>query len=116
MAACTDSGPDYDGSYQLVSINGAEIEGEATLVIDGKAVAGQGPCNQYRGENNTDWPDVALGPLAVTRRACVREGGEAAFFAALQKVTTATRSDRSLTLSGSDADGTTHTSLLFTAD
>lgn len=92
----------FDGTYQLTSIDGAAIPGSADLTIEGQAVNGQGPCNRYMGTNAADWPEVSLGAVASTRRACVIEGGEAAFLKAMGQVTRAERSGDNLALIGPD--------------
>lgn len=102
MAACAQDAPGMDGSYQLLDIDGAAIPGTATMTIAGKAISGQGPCNSYHTENRAAWPAVDLSPIASTRRACITEGGEGAFHAALGQVTAAERNADGLTLTGPD--------------
>ncbi len=102
MAACAQDAPGMDGSYRLLDIDGAAIPGTATMQIAGKAISGQGPCNSYRTENRAEWPAADLMPVISTRRACITEGGEGAFLTALGQVTTATRTDAGLTLTGAD--------------
>ncbi|MBA4492570.1 META domain-containing protein [Paracoccus sp. S1E-3] len=102
MAACAQDAPGMDGSYRLVDIDGAAIPGTATLEIAGNKISGQGPCNAYHGQNRAVWPAVDLSPLATTRRACIIEGGESAFHAALGQVTTAERNADGLVLVGPD--------------
>ena len=79
---------DVAGDWQLETLGGKRLQGSATLTIepDGR-VYGQGPCNAYSSRSTATPPDFALGPIASTRRACVIEGGEAEFFAALQVAT-----------------------------
>lgn len=91
LAACVppQDGAAFDGSYRLLSIDGKPIPGTANLTIAGAALRGQGPCNSYWTTNAAVWPQVALAPIASTRRACFAEGGEAGFFAALSQVTRA---------------------------
>ena len=100
MAGCAQTAPGMDGNYTLLEIDGAAIPGTATMQIAGSAISGQGPCNTYRTNNAAQWPAVALSPIASTRRACITEGGESAFFAALEQVTTAERSQDHMMLSG----------------
>ena len=80
------AGPGFDGTYTLREIVGVPIAGTADLTIAGQAVSGQGPCNLYHTTNRADWPAVDLAPIATTRRACLIEGGEAAFLAALAQM------------------------------
>lgn len=106
MAGCTtDQGPagplaSFDGTYRLVTIDGNAIPGSANLTIDGQAIHGQGPCNLYNAQNSANWPQMSLTAIASTRRACVIEGGEAAFLAALGQVTQASRRGDTLDLTG----------------
>ena len=100
MAACAQDAPGMDGSYRLLDIDGAAIPGTATMQIAGKAISGQGPCNAYNAQNSAAWPAVALSPIASTRRACITEGGEAGYFAALGQTNMAQRSGDMLVLSG----------------
>lgn len=92
LAACeaTTGAPaeDVAGNWRLDTLGGAPLQGSATLTIeaDGR-VYGQGPCNAYSSRTTATPPDFALGPIASTRRACVIEGGEAEYFAALQAAT-----------------------------
>ncbi|NHF74729.1 META domain-containing protein [Paracoccus xiamenensis] len=110
MAGCAQQAPGFDGSYTLADIDGAAIPGSATLVIAGDQISGQGPCNAYHGQNRAAWPAVDLSAIAMTRRACITEGGEGAFHAALGQVTAAERSGDTLVLTGPGH------SLRFTAD
>lgn len=106
MAACvpetggSTGSANFNGSYRLVDIDGKPIPGTAALTIDGQALHGQGPCNSYNSQNNAVWPQVSLGGIASTRRACIVEGGEGAYFAALEQVTQASLTDGKLELSG----------------
>lgn len=102
VAACAQDAPGMDGSYRLVDIDGAAIPGTATLVIAGDGISGQGPCNAYHGQNRAAWPAVDLSPVAMTRRACITEGGEGAFHTALAQVTRAERDESGLVLTGPD--------------
>lgn len=79
---------------------GVPIQGTADLTIAGQAVSGQGPCNLYHTTNRAEWPAVDLAPIAPTRRACLVEGGEAAFLAALAQVTRAEPVKGGLELAG----------------
>lgn len=71
-------------SFVLQSVDGAAFAGTATIGFPTPGrVAGQAPCNSYSGALTVPYPWFELGPLAVTKRACLSEGGEAAFFQAL---------------------------------
>lgn len=105
MAGCvTDTGStgsaNFNGTYQLVDIDGLHLAGSATLTIDGQAIHGEGPCNSYNSQNNAVWPNVSLAGIAATRRACLIEGGENTYFKALEQVTQASLRDGTLELRG----------------
>ena len=100
MAACAQNQPGFDGSYRLAGIDGQKVPANATLMIAGNQISGQGPCNAYNAQNSAAWPAVALSPIASTRRACITEGGEAGYFAALGQTNMAQRSGDMLVLSG----------------
>lgn len=100
MAACAQNQPGLDGSYRLAGIDGQKVPANATLMIAGNQISGQGPCNAYNAQNSAAWPAVALSPIASTRRACITEGGEAGYFAALGQTNMAQRSGDMLVLSG----------------
>ena len=102
LAACMQpqDGAGFDGSYRLVSIDGKAIAGTADMTIAGASVRGEAPCNSYRTTNASAWPDVALAPIATTRRACFAEAGEAEFLAAMANVTRAEPVKGGMELSG----------------
>lgn len=93
LAGCSEQGVSFDGSYSLTDIDGAKIGGDATLVIEGAQLAGQAPCNNYRGENQAEWPQISLTPVAVTRKLCQADQGEALFLQALGQITMAERTE-----------------------
>ena len=99
LAACTADETVFsygagERSYALQSVDGLPFAGTATLGFpEPGRVAGQAPCNSYSGPLTVPYPWFELGPLAVTRRACLDEGGEAAFFDALQSMTLVKASD-----------------------
>lgn len=94
-----------EGSYRLVSLNGAPIGGTATLVweADGR-ISGEAPCNAYFGRQTAAAPGFRLEELGTTRRACLWLGDEDRYLAALRAAATATPDERGLTLTA--ADGT----------
>jgi heat shock protein HslJ len=74
-------------TFALQTIDGAPIPGTATISFpEPGRISGQAPCNVYSGALKAPYPWFELGPLAVTRRACLTEGGEAAFFRALESM------------------------------
>lgn len=108
LAACVteaETGDDtpIPGDYELIAVEGVAVSGTPTLRIaaDG-AVSGQGPCNLFTGRNNATLPALDLGALATTRRACLQEGGEHAFFQALGAVREARREGGELRMTGPD--------------
>jgi heat shock protein HslJ len=74
-------------AWRLQSINGQAFTARATLQFarDG-AVSGHGPCNSYAGTARISPPDIAIGPLRLTRRACPDLAAEGAFFDALSRM------------------------------
>ena len=59
--------------------------GESLLRDEGSAVKGFAGCNQLTGTFTTSGNDLTLGPLALTRRACINGmETESAFVAALE--------------------------------
>lgn len=105
LAACSGDSDKakIPGEYTLVAIEGVEVSGTPSLNIgeDG-AVSGQGPCNMFTGQNRAELPALDLGALATTRRACLQEGGEGAFFKALGAVSEARRDGDELVMTGPD--------------
>ena len=79
---------DIAGDWRLDTLGDKSLQGSATMTIepDGR-IYGQGPCNAYSTRTTTTPPGFAAGPIASTRRACIVEGGEAEFFAALEVAT-----------------------------
>ncbi|WP_134681627.1 META domain-containing protein [Paracoccus ravus] len=91
------------GDYELVEIEGVTLERGATarLEEDG-SIGGQGPCNAFRGPNLAHLPELLYKNVAVTRRACITEGGEAAFLKALGAVRHAKFVGTELVMTGPD--------------
>ena len=83
-------------SWVLVDLDGTAPVGETppTIAFDDQgSVTGTGGCNTFNGEVTIDGSDLSFGPLASTQMACAEEGvadQEAAFFTALQEVTSYT--------------------------
>lgn len=105
LAACTgeDTMSDQIPSnveYALVEMNGAAYDGRVTITFDGDGrVAGQAPCNRYFGQVGATYPAFALNSVGATMMVCEALDAEAAYFAALESMTTAEVSDGTLTLS-----------------
>ena len=110
LAGCATAETGLDGSYRLVSIDGRAVIDNPTLVIEGQRLSGKGSCNSFSGENKAAWPALDASPLATTRRACINDNGETAYFRALDQATLAT-----LTEHGVDLTGPEH-SLRFTRE
>jgi heat shock protein HslJ len=113
-AACSLFGApaDLDGSWSLVSgtHDGAAITPIAgtpiTLNIDGSEIGGTSACNHYGGTMEQDGSSISIGALSMTEMACEEPimALEAAYLAALELVTDATRTDDTLTLSGPEVE------------
>ncbi|MDS9465962.1 META domain-containing protein [Paracoccus sp. MBLB3053] len=104
LTACGVSAGDVPmiaGDYELIEVEGKEIFGKPTARIapDG-AISGQGPCNVYRSENSAELPALDYKTMVTTRRACIREGGETDFLAALGAVRQAERRGGELVMTG----------------
>ena len=85
-------------SWVLVDLDGTAPVGETppTIAFDDQGtVTGTGGCNTFNGEVTIDGSDVSFGPLASTQMACGEDIStqEAAFFTALQDVTSYTVDD-----------------------
>lgn len=110
IAACSSGGGAAPGlagsSWTVVTIAGIDAVGtQPTMAFatDG-SVSGTTGCNQYNGTYTTDGQTIKIGPLAMTRMACLEEAvnaQEVAFTAALEGATTwAIDSDGDLELRG----------------
>jgi heat shock protein HslJ len=77
----------------------------AEFGTDGR-VSGSGGCNRYSGEYTLEGDDLAIGPLAATRMACLEPEGigeqEAAYFAALARVASWSFQEERLQLRAAD--------------
>lgn len=73
-----------------------------TLNVDGTQVGGSAACNTYGGTIKLQGTSVAISALSMTEMACQENlmASEAAYLAALPRVTTATLSGNSLVLTG----------------
>ena len=83
-------------SWTLADLDGAEPVGEMPPSIaftDEGGVTGSTGCNTFNGEVTIDGSELAFGPLATTRMACVDPAAseqEQAFLVALEAVTSYT--------------------------
>jgi heat shock protein HslJ len=102
-------GAALDGEWQLQNgtNQGAAIPippgSRITLVIDGVDVGGISACNHYGGTIAIDGTTIAISALSMTEMACIDDGvmaAEAAYLAALPRVTSAARTGNSLVLRG----------------
>ena len=73
-----------------------------TLNIDGTQVGGSAACNSYGGTIQVSGSSVAISALSMTEMACQQDlmASEAAYLAALPRVTTVALSGKTLVLSG----------------
>ncbi|MBS0481036.1 MAG: META domain-containing protein [Proteobacteria bacterium] len=79
------------GTWQVRSIGGHPVSGGQVPTIvfsDAGIVSGSTGCNTYRGRYTVSGNAISLGPVAMTRRACVNDTGaqERAFITALAGV------------------------------
>lgn len=116
LTSCGDTTPGsgvdpatLDGDWQLTSgsVDGADLDlaaGDVTLTVDGEQWGGTSACNQYFATATLEGDQVTLGGVGGTEMACdePRMALEAAYLAALQRVTTATTDGDTLTLSSGD--------------
>ncbi len=101
-----------DGEWQLQSgtnqgqpipiVPGSRV----TLKIDGDQVGGSSGCNIYGGTITLDGSKVTISALSMTEMACEepRMASEAAYLAALPRVTSVERSGDTLVLSGPEVE------------
>lgn len=77
-----------------------------TLKIDGTQVGGSAACNIYGGTLEINGTTIKISALSMTEMACQDDvmAAEAAYLAALPRVTTATRDQDSLVLTGPDVE------------
>ena len=79
-----------DATWRLAELDGTPFPARATLRFPEEgAVAGDAPCNAFRGPQTVPYPWIAIGPLAATRRACPDMASETAYLAALEAMTLA---------------------------
>lgn len=78
-----------------------------TLKVDGTVVGGSSACNQYGGTLEINGTTIKISALSITEMACPDDramASEAAYVAALPRVTGAERDGDSLVLSGPDVE------------
>lgn len=81
---------DTNAVYNLIEVNGAPPAAPSTIAFPEKGrVVGSGPCNRYFANQSQPYPWFELGPIGSTRRGCAALEAEAAFFAALARMTLA---------------------------
>lgn len=87
-----------DGGQPIPIVAGSQI----TLNVDGTQVGGSAACNIYGGTIQVSGSSIAINALSMTEMACRDDlmASEAAYLAALPRVTTAARDGGSLVLSG----------------
>lgn len=107
LPACTDetiSGyADPDATYRLTEVGGAAFPAAATISFPEEGtVRGNAPCNAYTAIQTVPYPWFALGPIAVTRRACPELDAETRFLATLQTMAFAEVQGPVLILSADD--------------
>ena len=78
-----------------------------TLTIDGAQVGGTAACNSYGGTLRVDGGSITIGQLIQTEMACLDGrlmASEAAYLAALSRVTSAARDGATLRLTGPNVE------------
>ena len=76
--------------YRLQSIDGVDFAARATIAFPEEGrVTGDAPCNAWSADQGVPYPWFELGPIAVTRRACLALAEETLFFEALGQMTLA---------------------------
>ncbi|KIC21191.1 META domain-containing protein [Leisingera sp. ANG-Vp] len=86
--------------WHLSAIDGADFPAAASVTFPAPGrIAGQAPCNSFRGRQTAPYPWFGAGQLATTRRACPEQDAETAFLQALQEMTLAEISGDVLILS-----------------
>lgn len=94
---------DPDTDYALVEMGGTPFDGDVTIAFpDAGQIVGQGPCNRYFADQSDPYPWFNVGPIAATRMACPALDVEAAYFAALDRMTLAEVLGDTLILTGPD--------------
>ena len=106
----TDGDPFGTGTWVLVSgsVDGAQLvlvdDAPVTFLVDNGEVGGRSACNSYGGPISATDGVVTIGPgLVMTEMACLADGVmdlEAAYLAALERVTAVGRDGDALVLSG----------------
>lgn len=96
--------PPVGTTWALTELDGAPFEGRATLHFAGDGVlAGQAPCNTFRGSIDGPGEAFSIGPLAATQMACPDLDLETAYLQALGEASHAEISGETLTLTTTDA-------------
>ena len=103
---------DLTGSWQLASgtVDGAAFplvaDAPITLTVQGTSISGRAACNQYGGELSVVDGGPRLSMTHMTEMACEEPAmaAEAAFSAALSRITEAGRDGGRLTLTGPGVD------------
>ncbi|WP_323769673.1 META domain-containing protein [Antarctobacter sp.] len=99
------------GRWVLQSIGDAPFTASAELDLSEPGrLSGRGPCNGFSGRLDGVWPEISVGPLRATRRACPELAQEHVYFMALQAVRLAELREGTLVLT--DAAGR---EMVFTA-
>ena len=94
IPACADESisgyADPAATYRLTQIDGQPFTANATIAFPEQGTAtGQTPCNIWSADQTAPYPWLALGPIAVTERACPDMADERVFLDALTTMTLA---------------------------
>ncbi|WP_235899741.1 META domain-containing protein [Tritonibacter aquimaris] len=76
-----------DVTWRLQELNGTAVSAPMTLeFLEGGALRGDAPCNQFNGLNTAPYPWFEVTQLILTERACPNLGAEVEFLSALQSM------------------------------
>lgn len=74
-------------TWHLQELNGAPVSAPMTLeFLEGGAIRGDAPCNQFNGQNVAPYPWIEVKQLIQTERACSELAAEVEFLVALQSM------------------------------
>ncbi len=89
-----------DTLWKLQEIDRKPFDAHATLRFEGRGrIAGQAPCNRYRGRMNAPYPWFEATGITTTKTACPALAREAAFLGSLGRMTLAEVAGGTLILS-----------------
>jgi heat shock protein HslJ len=94
---------DRTAEYVLIAIDGVPFAANATLrFTHAGEITGQAPCNTYFAARTVPYPWFGMEGIGATRMACPELAAEAAYFTALEDMTQADVTGRTLALTNSN--------------